>query len=327
VIVIKEEFLTHEKTVRAIAKGGAEAIQLWLAFKRYCAINLTDGAIPREDIESLPGCPKRNLKNALKALIECGRLEKDGKRGPGLVVQDGEFIVLHDYQDHNKSREEVELARERDKIKKRLKRQKAEEELAKLRGSPQLSPRDNTRDDACEQHGHHGGHADGQPGDRDRGLTCGRDPQPNPAQPNPDNLNNTPPTPSEGGRQRWPKNLTQALEFAPMQRAQALLDHPESWQWVEPHKWPEVQSLGAAFAASCGWHAPKWTQSQSSAVKRLVGLLAEFTGDELSRATVAAKASEFLRGKGLSSLSDEVVRRLLSSPGAQAPAQEAPWTN
>lgn len=43
----------------------------------------------------------------------------------------------------------------------------------------------------------------------------------------------------------------------------------------------------------------------------LVRLLAEFTTEELKTAVNAAKGHEFLRDKGFSTLTDEVVRRLL----------------
>jgi hypothetical protein len=53
-----DKFLGHHKTIRAL-RAGAEALQMWLALRNYVAHNETDGEIPDEDIDDLPGAPCR----------------------------------------------------------------------------------------------------------------------------------------------------------------------------------------------------------------------------------------------------------------------------
>lgn len=84
VIQIKEEFVGCKKWHRAIELGGAEAIQMWLAMKRYAAEHLTDGFVADSDIDTLPGAPRRPRRK-LKALVDCGVTNRDGSRGPGLL--------------------------------------------------------------------------------------------------------------------------------------------------------------------------------------------------------------------------------------------------
>lgn len=131
-ITVKEEFLTDAKTQRAIKVGGYEVLALWLAMKRYCAERLTDGFIPDEDIDALPGAP-RKVRKALAALVNCGQLERDGSRKAGLVDEVPGGWQLHDYLDHACSREEIELKRERARIKKQAQRDKLRRELETLR--------------------------------------------------------------------------------------------------------------------------------------------------------------------------------------------------
>lgn len=116
-ITVKEEFLTDDKTKRAIRLGGYEAVAMWLALKCYCAVNLTDGFIPDEDIDTLPGAPPKPRK-ALEALVSCGRLKKDGTRGDGLVTRAEHGWELHKYLEHANSREQEERRRERAKARK-----------------------------------------------------------------------------------------------------------------------------------------------------------------------------------------------------------------
>ncbi len=136
-IQIKEEFVGCKKWHRAIELGGAEAIQLWLAMKRYAAEHLTDGFVADSDIETLPGAP-RKARKALKALVECGKTERDGTRGHGLVdvVENG--WELHDYLDHANSSDEEELRREKAREKKRKQREAKRRELEALRLSPSV---------------------------------------------------------------------------------------------------------------------------------------------------------------------------------------------
>lgn len=116
-ITVKEEFLTDDKTQRAIKAGGYEVLALWLAMKRYCAEHLTDGFVPDEDIDALPGAPPKP-RRLLPALVECGRRQKDGSRGPGLVNQLEHGWELHKYLEHANSRTQEERRREKAKQRK-----------------------------------------------------------------------------------------------------------------------------------------------------------------------------------------------------------------
>lgn len=108
-ITVKEEFLGDSKTLRAVKLGGSEAVVLWLAMKAYAAKHLTDGFVADDEVESL--CtglldPER-ARLALKALVECGRTQRDGTRGAGLVDPAPNGWQLHDYLDHDDSRARV----------------------------------------------------------------------------------------------------------------------------------------------------------------------------------------------------------------------------
>lgn len=116
-ITVKEEWLTDDKTKRAIAAGGYEVVAMWLALKRYCAEHLTDGFIPDEDIDTLPGAPPKPRK-ALEALLNCGRVQRDGKRSPGLVLKVEHGWEMHKYLEHANSREQEEQRRAKAKARK-----------------------------------------------------------------------------------------------------------------------------------------------------------------------------------------------------------------
>jgi hypothetical protein len=116
-ITVKEEFLGDDKTKRAIKAGGYEALAMWLALKRYCAEHLTDGFIPDEDIDDLPDAPP-NPRKRLQALVGCGRLQRDGSRGNGLVDAVENGWQLHDYLHHASSRAQEEQRREKARTRK-----------------------------------------------------------------------------------------------------------------------------------------------------------------------------------------------------------------
>ncbi len=80
-ILIKEEFIGGPKFRRAVKLGGSDAIVMWLALKCYCSQHPdTEGFVPAEELDDLPGAPRRADK-ALQALIECGRMLPGGERG------------------------------------------------------------------------------------------------------------------------------------------------------------------------------------------------------------------------------------------------------
>lgn len=121
-----------------------------------------------------------------------------------------------------------------------------------------------------------------------------------------------------------PRNLAQALEVPVRQRAQMVLDEPELASWVEPHKWPELLDLAKRFSAALGWHEPRLTSATHAAVRKLVDVLSAFDAEELDRAVAAAPTDDWLNdgSKGLSSLSAEVVGRLLNA--SRSPSRGRP---
>jgi hypothetical protein len=150
-ITIKEEFLAGVKAQRAIALGGGDAIVMWLALKGYAASHPTDGFIPDEDVDRLPGAPK-NARKMLKCLGECGAVQRDGTRGAGLVDKVEHGWQLHDYLDHATSSLDVEQRRERERLRKATER--LQKVISTLAGVPLSDVRDHYGDlklDALER--------------------------------------------------------------------------------------------------------------------------------------------------------------------------------
>jgi hypothetical protein len=120
-IMVKEEFPGSPKWWRAIELGGWQAIGLWLCLKAYAAANPTDGFIPDEEVPRLPGVPK-DWKNCLKALLECGKKQPDGTRGPGLLEKHPHGWALHHYLDHAKGADELVARTDKERRRKALQR-------------------------------------------------------------------------------------------------------------------------------------------------------------------------------------------------------------
>lgn len=132
-ILIKEEMIGGDKYRRAIELGGSDAIVLWLALKCYCSQHAdTEGFVPGEVLAGLPGAPRRARK-ALEALVDCGRLLPDGTRGHGFVEEVEHGWQLHDYLDHAPPREEIELRKEKSRLRKQSYREHKRRELAAVR--------------------------------------------------------------------------------------------------------------------------------------------------------------------------------------------------
>src|SRR5262245_19114279 len=201
-ILIKEEFVGGEKWRRAVELGGSDVIALWVAMKCYCSIHPdTEGFIPDEDLDGLPGAPRGARRKALQALIGCGRLLPGGERGPGLVEGAEGGWQMHDYGDHSAPPEEIELRKEKQRLKKQAYRETKRRELDALRGLTESG------DTWGQSRGQPGGQSRGQPGDSpgdSQGTVPGDDParacppesarapaparvgaHPNPTQPNP----------------------------------------------------------------------------------------------------------------------------------------------
>jgi hypothetical protein len=128
-ICIKEEFVGGEKYRRAMKLGRADAIVLWLALKCYASEHpSSEGFVADEDIDTLKGAP-RGVRKALQALVDCGRLLPDGTRSSGLIDMAKGGWQLHDYLDHSATPEELELRREKARLKKQKQRQEQRREL------------------------------------------------------------------------------------------------------------------------------------------------------------------------------------------------------
>lgn len=87
-------FLTHPKVLRA----GEEAANLFMRSVIYCAQHLTDGAIPREALRVIT--ERRDAAKLAARLVAVGLFEE---------TPDG--WQIHDYTDHNPTREAVEERR------------------------------------------------------------------------------------------------------------------------------------------------------------------------------------------------------------------------
>lgn len=239
-ITVKEEFVGGDKWQSAIALGGAEAIQLWLAMKRHCSVKLTDGFVATADLKRLLGAPKRTAR-ALKALIECGATQRDGTRGAGLVdvVPDG--WELHDYGDHSNSSDQELLRREKARVKKQEQRLKARQELDKLRskGQKQNVPGttgDKTTDCPGGQKGTNSGTVPGTLAPTPaHAHTGGRPREPNPAQPSP-------------AQEIDPLSPLGQPQPRKAQRDRFL----ESFNPVQPQSRPDVQELHRAWLKAFG---------------------------------------------------------------------------
>lgn len=110
-----DKFLGHHKVIRAL-RAGAEALLMWVALRSYVAHNETDGDVPDEDIDDLPGAPK-NPRKWLKVLVECGK-PTTGGRGAGLVEQTSTGWRFHNYEKRGLTRQQIETAREKAKARK-----------------------------------------------------------------------------------------------------------------------------------------------------------------------------------------------------------------
>lgn len=108
-ITVKEEFLRCDKLRRAFKSAGPGVVLMWLSMKAYSAEHLTDGFVPRDDVDALVDVfgDVSETRKWLRALIECGRLQPDGTRGNGLVDEVEHGFRLHDYLEHEQSADDA----------------------------------------------------------------------------------------------------------------------------------------------------------------------------------------------------------------------------
>ena len=170
-IIFKEEFLAHPKTRKAIRLAGSDALAMWIALKGFCSANMTDGFVPDDEIPSLPCSPKRHGR-ALKALLECGSVGRDGTLGSGLVDRVNNGWQLHDYLDHANSSTHEGDRREKARQRKRRSREKMSHHVTR-----DISV--TKRDQACDIQ---------RDNDCDKSRDLARDRAPNPTPPNPDKV-------------------------------------------------------------------------------------------------------------------------------------------
>lgn len=137
---------------------------------------------------------------------------------------------------------------------------------------------------------------------------------------------------------RDPRNLAQALELDVHERAKLVEQRTDLVHWLQPHAWPEVRDVFAAFAAATGSLAAIQQYERDSGVRAVVSLFAAetpqggpaLTADQIrdaaERAPREAWWSKDGAKRGLSALSVEVVRRTLAtnlSPEEQARVDRA----
>lgn len=133
--------------------------------------------------------------------------------------------------------------------------------------------------------------------------------------------------PAREPSQRLPTNLEQALQVPIAGRAKLALERADLAMWLDCGRWPEVQEAAEAFCSAQGWLC-KLGGIQDRGVQALLTLFAAgFTLEELKRAGAASKGDEYLaKGrKGLSSLTIEVVRRLLDTQQSEADFDVESW--
>lgn len=93
------EFDNHAPENPKLVRISDRAFRLWFHACCYCNRNLTDGRVPAA---LLAGLSHTSTRRTATELVDAGLLERDG-----------EDYLVHDYLDHNPSREEVEEERRR----------------------------------------------------------------------------------------------------------------------------------------------------------------------------------------------------------------------
>jgi hypothetical protein len=91
----------HRKVLGIPEADRLAAFGLFVATLALCQNYRNDGHVPTEQLAAVFPCPESDRKRLTSALIDVGLFD---------VESDG--IQVHDYLDHNKSRDEIERARE-----------------------------------------------------------------------------------------------------------------------------------------------------------------------------------------------------------------------
>lgn len=136
-----------------------------------------------------------------------------------------------------------------------------------------------------------------------------RVPQPDP-QPQPD------PARVARATQRRPLSLEQALELPIRERAEAALANEHEASYLQPQRWPEVVSVAEAFGKAQNQPVRLGSTFRDVGLRAIVERFAEgFAVEELLAAINEVPSDPWFSDgrRGLSSLTAEVVRRLLKA--------------
>ena len=124
---LDDKLLDHPKFIRAVNRGGSEAIHLWLGLRQWVAQQLTDGFIPVDMIDHVRGPAARKRAAALQVLIEVGLVEKESSG-----------VRLHDFLQWSKSRDRILAERERNRL--RQERFRTKQDVTNAPVTPLLTP-------------------------------------------------------------------------------------------------------------------------------------------------------------------------------------------
>ncbi len=326
-ITLKEEFVDSDKWRRAIRLGGDAAIVLWLCIKAHAAKHLTNGFISQEDLATLPGAPSKRAK-ALEALLTCGRMNPDGKRGAGLLDVVANGYQLHDYLEHAESRDRILERRQLAADRKRKQRTPGAVTEPVPLPVTQSVPRDTVPALATRPASVPRGRADvpspaqsgSYPAEPDQAAAVDPKDLTGSAQPKPGES-------SGGGNgtrlnqaaEAAPRNFEEAMAFPICVRAVFAQQDEHRRDFLEPQRWPEVLAVAAALAEAAGGRSmPLSPPSRDAGVRAVLTLYAagwvprdvERVARQLPREPGWAADG---KRRGLSWLTPEVARRALAA--------------
>lgn len=215
-MTLDDAMLDHPKFIRAVKRGGSEAVHLWLGLRAYCAKHLTDGDVPEDMLDEVrgPSDPKRR-RAALEALLA---------DDVGLLERTSTGVRLHDYLQWSESRVQV-LA----------KREKARERKARSRGTASAGREESRRDEQRDGARTDDVHSGVVTNPRARDLPS----HPIPSHPDPPN----PPSGDAGGSDSKPDLETRATAYLRDEQGERLRHQPAE-------TWPEVRQVLDAFRAA-----------------------------------------------------------------------------
>jgi hypothetical protein len=127
-------------------------------------------------------------------------------------------------------------------------------------------------------------------------------------------------------RERLPSNLDEAIRIPVCERATLVVDGRCAAQWVQPERWREVVDVEAALAAAEGREPmPLGRYDRDAGVRAIVELYAAgYMPGALREAVQKLARDPWWREKkrGLSSLTPEVMRRVLTGDTGDAAGRE-----